>query len=413
MSEFTATQTVDQDDVKRIETETDIARRQGFAFDEPTLYPWGYRLAKVGQDSYRAERQALEDRPRIDALPALATEIASREARRDFTVDVRGCDVTPKWRIRTSGTATKPRVRCGAGIPISRFALQQLLSRSGALGGTVNVLTQFSGEIASACATEYLAHVDPTQKIVLRTKLAEGGERSVFAAVSERYSAYDLPEAAHDFAAIVGELSPGARCTLTYDGRHWAIRAASMIPFEPRVGDIQHGWVELSGSDDTSAALRATAGLEQTRCLNNSKIPSVVKLDGVKHLGSRIRERVREMLDKAQGLIQPFVDRWAEASREQVISEGFADPTPAKVFGALVEKGLVHVVGFSDTALIERLCRAYQIETQYGRGYDRATVTAVITRAAHTEAWASPWVTDTLEQQAGELLYNHVVLQVA
>jgi hypothetical protein len=78
------------------------------------------------------------------------------------------------------------------------------------------------------------------------------------------------------------------------------------------------------------------------------------------------------------------------------------------VFRALIKAGYVSAPDGAEVA-VDNYHQAWLKEP----GETRSAYVNAITRAAHESPWSNPWATDELEEQAGKLLYNHVVLSPA
>jgi hypothetical protein len=309
---------------RRIEDQDRIASEKGFAFREQTLYAWGTEMLNSGKSAVQARRRKLENQPFAHELHGVADEIARREQRKDYTVDL-----------------TKLKIDALSGV---------LRERPEAVG-------------------------------VLRTRL-EGTNgsavRGCYAAVSPKYKPYDVPDALRDIAHAV---DPSGRAQLRYDGRRWSVTITYFVPYEPVVGDVQHGFVKVWSADDGSDSVHFQAGLFRIRCLNATLIPALQTLEPVRHTRREMVELIRERISDSFDRVQPFAEAFGEASRTSIIDGVYEGIDPKTIFGALADKGLIHAVGASTEELVGRCVRAWQLEP----GYQRSDIVNAITRATALE----------------------------
>lgn len=385
----------------------------GIAFNEKTWFPFGTKLIEAGQDNYKASRLAFDERPGATvSLPDTRMTVDGKLYRR-----IEGSSKSPATDGRTYQT--------GPAIPVSRWALGQLAHRLNMPGGAGSYL---AGSPAAKRAADvnmwavdasYLVDrkkdgvVVKTERLpieaVFRTRLegASNGtpaKRGIYAVVSDRYNCCDFPMA---IEAFLGACPPGAKGEFTYDGTKWRFRALFHAPTaasEVVVGDTFQFSMWMEGADDGSAGFLFGLDALRVRCVNLTTIYTR-RIEGtlrhnMKELSTRISSTVSSVMER----LSLFAPAWAKAREEQIFAEGVFDAR--HVFTQLVRDEYVHVAGYSETEMVERLVNAWHMEP----GYSKADIINAVTRMAHTEGWSSAWDTCLLEEQAGSLLYQHVVI---
>lgn len=407
--------TIDTDAARRIETVEAQLADAGIAFKTPTFFAHGTRMIQAGTDRYRQIREELDARQRAHLLQDEIDLAYAGEKRQDIAVelpDVRMDDTTGRiYRVSANGA--------GARLPVSTYALGQLVSRAGAPGLPGGYLAACPPALRAENANHWLARAVEGEgkragnglKATLRTKLETVGSngnaatrRSVFACVGTRFSTEaDYP---HAVRAFLKAIPAHAKGQWIHDGRRWRFRASfpsDVLPQDARVGDVFVASLWIEGVDDGSGSIKLGVDAERVACINCGTIATEDVAGSVRHVGRTVLDKIAGLTAKLNAKLAPFAGAWAKARAEQIIGTA-ADVTPEHVFGQLVEQGLVDVSGVSDEELTARLVRAWQQEP----GYSKADLWNAITRAAHTEAWRSPWQTAELEEQAGELLYQRV-----
>jgi len=375
-----------------------VADKHGLVPSEATFFSLGTR----GQwgDKAARKRAELHDRLIAPELLAAIDRTVKAEDRRGTVVALKELSYSDKDLL---GRAGKPGVR------LTEHAFGQLLGRAGAPAYAGGYLGQ--PEVPSALRAPHVNHwlagahngTDAIRAQCL-TKLLSDGERIGYGVVSEKYTRYDLDAVARDVIASVPNTSRGA---LVYnpESTRWRLDLSIGAEFEPTVGDIHRVTLRVKGSDAGAGSIVVSLFAERVRCLNFSQIRLNGALDRVRHVGD-VRARVKGLLDLKGAALTDFADVYREANEEAIVAEALrSDGDAQTVFKALIKGGYVDAPQGADIA-VERFFTAWLEEP----GHTRAAFVNAITRAAHTAAWSSPWVTEALEEQASSLLYNRVVL---
>lgn len=383
---------INPEDLKRVETEEDIAVKAGFALQAP-IYALGTPVNEVGEENYRASRRDFEKLPAFKRLVKDALAQIENEKRAD------GHGKLSDLKMVQDGTIEVPNQR--APLHISKRAFEQMLYRAGMPKGSASYLENCAPALRSTNMNEWLRRSDDS--ILLRTRKSASGGREIYATLSDhRYHKYDIDRLAN---ALVESIPTGARGEFIYDGSRYQLKAHFHSDIQPKsavAGEIFRASVIVDSADDGSCALRVRAAVTRNLCRNLIILHTAKKEEQATHLDADLETKIPEMIKGACERVSGFAERWTQATRERIAEEaaGMYDATP--IFERLIDEGLVEAPNVSDDDLLARLVRAFSEEP----GGTRADVLNAITRAAHEETWANPWASSDLEEQAGKLLYN-------
>ena len=89
------------------------------------------------------------------------------------------------------------------------------------------------------------------RRVMLRTRRDSDGNRSVYAALGNRYEVHDVNQVAEALSAAVPSHAKGKFVT---DGARWELMVSFGSPIEPCVGEIFNCWISVRGADDGSRA---------------------------------------------------------------------------------------------------------------------------------------------------------------
>jgi hypothetical protein len=385
------------------------------------LYSVGHPVAESGRDAWRQMRVDHDRQAWFgEACEGLMATIET-ERREDHIVPVNRIEMDDSGALDISGRK----------LPVEIDAFKQLTSRfgmyrAGAYLASVQPDLRAYNVNRHLCATETkrmagheverksggivrMEHVvDEPDQIMLRTRNGDG-QRKVFAAVSDSYQALD----ADDVAAVLRQVVPSdAKGEATYDGiqtRFTGLWLAEINAAELVVGDILRAGIQVRTDDTGRGSLVMQAIIEQARCVNLTKVTRTVDVLRQVHSakGVDLRAVLQKAVDTALAKVAPFVDCWRKAAQARIIDEDLHHADVEPVFAKLVQQRMIQGqggVGVNDEELVRRLRAAYWKQpnpTVKG-------VTDAITRAAHESTWAGPWVTDTLEESAGNLIRAYV-----
>lgn len=382
-----------------------LAAKHGLIFNEPTLYAWG-TVGQWGQKAARA-RADLRKRPLAHDLIEIMKETVAKECRLSNAVEIGKLRYAATDRIHTDGSNN------ARGAAMSPQALSQLLARLGAPPYSAGYLghEKVTGALRAPHVSHWIGAADQKRKLAFLTKLSASGDRGVYAVVGSRYVRYDMDRVLGDLADVLPATSRGE---VHYDAstNHWRADFAIGAEFEPVVGDIHRLNLRVGGADAGQGSIYVYLTAERARCLNFTKVRGKSGKTTVRHVGKpeEVAMMVREMLTAKGAAMAEFAEQWREANETALIDSVSSDPDgdARKVFGTLIDNGYVTPSGKRDDA-VDHFFNAWLKEP----GQTRADYVNAITRAAHEAPWTSPWVTEELESQAGDLLYNRVVLQRA
>lgn len=402
---------INEDDRERAQRDDDAARKAGFAV-APPLYTLGTAVVDAGVENAKASRLAHEQLPSVKAGVSQFIGRILAENRKDVQVDAVDIHMekSGELAIRAAGAlAVRPMTERGFTTLASRLtpggasylAACPPEMRAWNLNHWINVASTARVEQNTKRAEKKLDALAP--QLNIRTRNAAKGGREIWAVTGSRYTAFD----ANALAALIGEACPGdAKLRCTYDGYkgsfdvqyHSDINASKYV-----AGEIFKAGVSLTFADDGSGAISVRSFVLRNRCLNLIILHKAEQIVlSQRHIGNRDRmvAKIKAGIATAMGHIDHFVATWSAASVETVL-DAYGTQDVKAIFTALVDKKLVDATHCTDSELVERLTRAFSIEPSY----TRHGVINAITRAAHTESWASPWITRELEEQAGQLLY--------
>lgn len=388
--------------VERINQDETELNEAGLFFTQPTLYMFGTPLAQSGKDGYQFSRLAFDKRDFADVVAEQAYAAVRGQERVEKPVTLCNLSMIPNTGKITRG---------GGAMPCSQLAIGQLVRLAGALGGAGSYLASCPTELRATNFNFWMS----TQKAldteaVLRTmleKTRESGEivRGCYGVVGTRYKVYDADQVIKSFMQFA---PPESKGEFKMEGPRWKFTIHFHSAFQAddlAVGDIFRGVVWVEGRDDGSGSIKVGVGVERARCVNLTTIWAK-QIKGVRHTAREIATKLEALMKQALKAIEGFSSKWAEASKDSIISGVYEGVEPKYIFEKLVEKRLVHATGCNSEDLVERLVHAWNMEP----GYTRADISNAITRAAHTETWKSAWTCEELEEQGGELLYNYVHL---
>lgn len=424
---------IDQEGAKRAVAAGKLADKVGLVFGGKTLFAWGTK-GQWGTAAQNA-REELSAQPLLTKLADDAAKVVEAEARRGDIVPVRHFIYGPGDLIRRVNRAA------GTGIPVAEQALKQLVARIDAPGGAYLADKRLTGDLRAAHVNHWLklrndaeleakrehdareeakvlAKPDHTPKpyeparLKLLSKMNTEGKRVAYGVVGPKYPhTYGMDAVIRD---VLGSFPGETRGVLVYDASttKWRVDAAIGAEFEPCVGDIFRLGVKFGAHDAGGGSYWASLYGIRVRCVNFTKIHAGKKLGRVRHIGTidDLRKRVVDLVALGSEALNEFSALYREANEEAIISREWdrEGGDSASVFKALIQSGYVSAPDGEDVA-VERFVNAWEKE----RGETRAHFVNAITRAAHESPWSNPWATDTLEEQASQLLYNHAVLTPA
>jgi hypothetical protein len=399
--------------IARLLEQEEMARAAGLSLPPP-VYALGTPVVQLGVDNFRAKRLEWEARPSFGSVCTDAIERIHAEARSNVEVKLSDLYMSRDGKLfqYSTGAADDPSAprwnvtKCGMwglmqGLGVNAGGRYLLDAPADLRALNINY---WAHAMALAPAARAKAWSLRTRECLEPTQL---GQREVFAATSVKYPVLD----ADTLAEVAAELVPaGARGELLYDGVRFRLGASwfsDICPEDAAAGEVFRAYMFLTTRDDGRGSISVRWGVERNLCLNLIILGKSETKLSLRHAGDvdELRVAVRAAMTEGAAAIGRFATAWTSARHERVLDGVWGSKFDSKaLFAAMVDEDMVRVPGVKAPELVERLVHAWEAEP----GFTKADLVNAITRAAHTEAWASPWVTESLEEQAGALLENRV-----
>jgi len=405
---------VDAAGAARAQADETLAKSLGFS-PAPPVFEIGTVVNSTGVANFRRSRTEWEALPSLPELARTFTDRIAAERREDKL------ECATELRVMANGRLTKDAAMRSGGLLLSERALDGLATH--VTPGGASYLKQCPPELRAqnlnhwlgkaeqvdARASKKAGHtVTKPKMLTLRTRArkgANGADREVFSVVGPKYAAFDVDKVAREAAAGIGG---DARGVITYDGYKMTLDAmfhSNVRPEHAVAGEFFKGTVRIQAADDGTGSVRCKLGLWRNLCRNLIIVDfDTVLVGSRKHIGSAtIQADVAELMGQASERIALIVDKWSEASTENVLAR--YDLTDVdEVFRGLVLNDCVKAPGVKPDEMVKRLHEAWEREP----GYSKTAILNAITRSAHEQTWTSWADTEELESQAGELLYQKV-----
>lgn len=410
-----------EENLRRVETDQDIAERNGFNLKR-TLYPLGTDVLQIGIDNYKKSRKEYEELPDVEEAVANIVSVIQKEDRQDAEFQLN--------RTRMIGTGAVLSVEDDEGyirlMPTS-WSLKQIIERSRPQEKLSEAVTKaatyasdpfcpshFRKDITNYYLSGAVDAKKSAIKATYRTRLIEENDdydRELFAVVSNRYNTHcDTDNLARMVGRRVEESGIPARVEALYDRRRFTMSVLYHSDVEtPVVGELFKAGVIIDSADDGSRGISITPMVMRNLCLNFIILDKATQTVSLTHLRSNLYDRVSVAINLAMQKVAEFGERWAAASKEKIIDSIYHDAEPQRVFEQLVKQGLVKIPGTNKNELVLKLVQAWEKEP----GYQKTNIVNALTRAAHESSWGSPWIGAELEEQAGRLLYNKLFVDLS
>jgi hypothetical protein len=351
-------------------------------FDEGTVLMEGFAETAL------RSRQEWEARPTVrEAAAAHAATIAA-ERRKDYR-DV----ALAKLIIDESGYLT----RANGGLRPTESSWRQLTAKAP------------SGTAVTWNLNSWLAKSPDVALLRTRHPDAETGTRELFAALSSKYAVLD----GHDLVNRMAERLPAqARAELKYEPISTRLQFSASLhnPYaaggdEVAVGRMHQVGIRLRTADHGRESIRIRAFVERIRCINCTLVPATWSKVSRRHVGDAgaIYDAAQALFEQAGSVMEAFDEHWSAAAAVQAFAEVEGSASARLAFEALVRRKIVEVPGVERATLVDDLVSAWEYEP----GTSWQAVQRAITRAAHTSGYGLD-ESDTLEDQAGELLFARI-----
>jgi len=448
--------TIDEEGAARSLADEEAARAAGFS-PAPPVYTVGTMVLDVGVENFKQMRQEFDNLPTVtEACQGLVVQVQSEE-RRDQKVKVPTLTYGENGYLQGGENCVSELPE--GGLPLSERAFEGLcnlvtpgggaylrncgqVGKDEALGlqlraanmnhwfpravrldkrGSKKALRLWAKENAARLAANLPPEPKPKastfvadQEINCRIRrinvvegLPDGAERpeEIFAVTGPRYSKCDVDEIAGMVDEACGAM--GGRCTVLYNGYKAQIDIlfhSNIVPENAVAGEFFKAGIRITTADDGTASIKVQTLIWRNLCLNFMIIDCAKRLSLKKrHVGEGITAAVLAGIEDAKRRMTYFSNKWSEASLENVL-ERYGLAEPEVVFERLVLNKVLHVPGYTDKELVDRLMIAYRTEPGWGK---TAYVNA-ITKAAHHHDWRSIDNASYLEEKGGELLFQKV-----
>jgi hypothetical protein len=365
---------------------------RGFALSQPITGSGNYTLS-AGEQSLL--RKQIED---FDALPdasSLASSLASRiegEERKSTTINIKDIRVGDDMSIKFGDV----------GHSVTQDAYKALL-RGIAPKGAYSYLTGVDVDLR-AYNTRALLQQD--ERIKVRTKNGEEGERVIFGVVPEAY-----PDVyANDVLRTISrQTATDAKGTYVYDPNTTQLSFRELLRQEVNPSSykwskddtfqVGRGW---SLRDDGSTSIAMNLLMYRQICSNMQMLAADSYLKRVRHRGqeSSVIARVGELFKQTGGFVEHFSTAWSSARSTRWNDDTSFDKAVA-AYGYLINSRKVSAIGDKDLFAMS-LATAWLEEP----GDTIADLVNGVTRYARTGAVSnsSRFALDKLELQASDLM---------
>lgn len=400
-----------------------IARANGFRPRDP-VYSIGTTVIDLGVENARRSQMEHAAKPlAVEVARELATTIRN-EKRQDLApTALRSMKLSPNGAIVVGVEQDAAGEWFGGKyLSIEEDAFKRLIGRAIPAQGAAAYFADCPPELRAKNFNFWSNADSGEQQHVLRTRLDRSGNRGVFAAVSERYTAFDGDKIGE---ALAGAFPRDARGSLDYDGQRYRVEGlwhTDVAADQFVAGEIFKAGVIVRGADDGSGSIRVQSVIWRNLCRNLIILDRAIGVDvRIRHTGSvaALTRSFRTSFETALRSVEPFARAWGSAmlERDELLIQRSAGTTSSDITGlpaskvlagllnGIVERELVRVPGRSKEIVPKLLDAHFADEAQAQYGISRASIVNAFTRYAH-EREVDPWVADQIREDAGRLLTN-------
>ncbi|MGP1681643.1 MAG: hypothetical protein ACTS8S_04875, partial [Giesbergeria sp.] len=394
-----------------------LAEELGFSV-APPIYAIGTRVLEIGVDNARQMQVEHDKKPPAQEVARQLVRLVQAEQRYDLPAQL-----TRDLRLDKTGEL---RVAGGPVLKLDERGFGSLVTRLPCVSGATYLancpadlrahnFNHWTQEIAR------LEHADSKRqvnKVVLRTRKSDGGGREVFAAVSEKYSAFDADKIGE---ALAIAFPADARGSLNYDGHRVRIEGlwrTDIAPEEFVAGEIFKAGVIIRADDTGSGSIRVQSVIWRNLCLNLIILDKAIGVDiRLRHMGEvrKLARAFQVAFQKALASIEPFRRAWGAAMEERgdLLVQRAAGTTSESIEGRPVsevlpglflgtlDRELVKVSGRKKDVVKKLVELHAQDERAVEYGYSRASIVNAFTRYAH-EVEEDPFAADVIREGAGK-----------
>jgi len=386
----------------RIERHEQHLADNGIALPPP-IYAAGTRVVEWGHENFAASRTAWEDQPEtVQSLRGIWKAVKA-EDRRDEVVNVRNI------RMLDNG-----RIDFGKGdVGVEALGFKGLIARnSSVFPRGADLMMALDPDMRAAVWNRQIKKVDADKTLSLRIRKSGDKGYGVFAATSERYSAFDADQLAQAIGTAIRET--GMRGEVIYNPATTDLRVNGLYHADSVVdlaaGDVFKFGVQFRSNDAAGGSIQGKATAWRNLCLNLIIIGTgSTELLRQRHTGNLddLAAAVRMAAEQAVEIGAPFAKEWnilRSTSALDVLTGDARDEVNGAssrivaeaVFGALT----AHVdVGIKRDSLVELLLTSFDNEP----GDSMADIVNAVT-GVHLLDSVSVWQRERFEEAAGRLV---------
>jgi hypothetical protein len=398
--------------LSRAEQDYQTALKSGFSPKQP-LYRLGTPVNEWGRNNLKLSRQRWEENPLTQDDCDKHIELIRKEEREDHKYNLKDFYMT------IAGQLDGPEIL----VP-TQWSLRQMLLRS-------RVVTNELTSEAVLDAADYVSNLRSPLKLRkdicnyyfgnskrdgwFRTrKNPAGQERELYSVVSDRYNRSCTTD--NLLTIIRDKLDENrnipSRSETTYDGDRLQMDIVYHTFIKPEdcvAGEIFQSGIRITTNDNGSERIRISPFVLRNLCLNLIVIDRAEQNIEISHLKSSLEDTVKEAIDSAISKISDFAENWSLACRESILDGIYTNADPKIIIEKLVKEGYGRIPGLSKTEVTQKIYNAWLKEPDEQK-WSRASFVNALTLAAHTESWSNTWISSQLEENAGNLLYNKLII---
>lgn len=410
----------------RAKSDETLALVSGFV-PKPPVYEIGTLVNSVGVENARRMQAEHDDKPFAREVARDLMSTIRAEERRDLKKEFLGTlRMSSQGRLVLPSPGPDGTPGEGAAYLLDKRAFSSLMGKMPCSSGTAYLQdcpTRLRAINFNHWAQEvHTAKDGDTSEIVLRTRLLEG-RRTIFAAVSPSYTAFDADKITE---ALTLAFPEDARGSAAYDGQRMRVEGlwrTDVAPEEFVAGEIFKAGILVSADDTGAGSIRVKSIIWRNLCRNLIILDKAIGVDiRLRHMGSveGLAREFQNAFGKALRSVQGFRKAWGYAKdvdrEEALVAKVRAamgdevrgmtsqDLLPG-LFNGIIEAELVPVRGRRKEVIPQLLEMHRQDEAAQEYGVSRASIINAFTRYAH-QIETDPFFADEIREGAGGLLAN-------
>lgn len=394
-------------DLQRAEDDEILARNNGFSPAAP-IYELGTPVNNWGVDNARKSRNEWQNLPLVEDACNNIIEIINKEDRHDISYELNKFSMNEQGLIVGPGTYSPTMFALGSLIQRTRVTTPE---KSDAANKAASFVSDFCSP--KALRREVVNYYLSTSKksAWLRSRVHTNSVgRVLFGVFTDKYDRnWSVNNVLELIKKKVETSEYPARAETLYDGHKFRISMIYHSFVEPEsyvAGEIFQAGVDITLADDGSQSIRISPFVLRNLCLNLIILDKNSQTIELSHLRKDLGKALSDGIETALHKIEGFAEKWSQSQKDSILDDVYNNVDPIKVITQLVKAGYGKVPGESKETAIQRIHAAWEKEP----GYTKMAMVNALSRAAHENRWSSPWASQTLEQSAGELLYNKLYL---